>query len=849
MEYKGLSDHEVIANRKAFGSNMLVEETKNPIWGILLEIIKEPLFVILLVAASVYFILGETTEGFIMLVAIGLVSGISIFQENKSRNAVNALKKLSSPQAKVYRNGKVVSIPTEEIVVKDLILVEDGNLVPADAKIIEAHDFSVNESILTGESLSLSKDHLSESPIIFQGTMVDTGNCVAEVQAIGRKTELGKIGTSLGEIEQTKTPLQTQIKSFVKSMVTFGAIAFLLVWGINYYISRDILNALLQGLTLAMSILPEEIPVAFSTFMALGAYRLYKSKVITRSPYTVETLGAATVICTDKTGTLTENRMELKAVFDIKSGTLQDFAKDSPVFNETLEYALWASEILPFDPMEKSIHAFYEKMAPRDERKAAKMLYEYPLGGKPPIMTHIFLKGNGEKIIAVKGSVEGVLGQSHLSEADSKVVAARLEEFTQKGFRVLAVGKADPSIQAYPKTQQEFEFEFLGLVAFYDPPKKNIQKVLNSFYKAGIEVKMITGDYPQTAVAIAVQVGLKSDGSIMTGDEVMAMEVSVLQQKAKEVHVFARMFPEAKLKVVEALKQNGEIVAMTGDGVNDGPALKAAHIGIAMGKRGSEVAKSAAALVLMDDDLGHMTEAVALGRRIYENLKKAIQYIISIHIPIILIVLLPLVLGWEFTLIFTPIHVIFLELIMGPTCSIVFENEPIEPDSMTKSPRKMSQTFFSWAELSMSVVQGFAITGACLGFGFYLMDSGQPETTVRTLIFTTLVFSNIFLTLVNRSFYFSVFKTLTYPNILIPIVLGISFGLLVMILTVPAFMKVFDFEPVNFNLLLFSLLISSIGVFGIEVWKFFKRKKDLKYSPQRAQEEKEKKGVNIGNGE
>lgn len=826
MEYKGLSDHEVIANRKVYGSNVLVEETKNPIWGILLEIIKEPLFVILLLAASVYFILGETTEGIIMVVAIGLVSGISIFQENKSRNAVNALKKLSSPQAKVYRNGKVVSIPTEEIVVKDLILVEDGNLVPADAKIIEAHDFSVNESILTGESLSLSKDHLSESPIIFQGTMVDTGNCVAEVQAIGKKTELGKIGTSLGEIEQTKTPLQTQIKSFVKSMVTFGAIAFLLVWGINYYISGDILNALLQGLTLAMSILPEEIPVAFSTFMALGAYRLYKSKVITRSPYTVETLGAATVICTDKTGTLTENRMELKAVFDVKSGTLQDFSKDSPVFNETLEYALWASEILPFDPMEKSIHAFYEKMAPRDERKAAKMLHEYPLKGKPPIMTHIFQKENGEKIIAVKGGIEGVLGQSHLSKADSKEVISRLEEFTQKGFRVLAVGKADPTIHAFPKTQQEFDFEFLGLLAFYDPPKKNIGGVLNSFYKAGIEVKMITGDYPQTAAAIAVQVGLNSDGAILTGDEVMAMEEPVLQQKAKETQVFARMFPEAKLKVVEALKQNGEIVAMTGDGVNDGPALKAAHIGIAMGKRGSEVAKTAAALVLMDDDLGHMTEAVALGRRIYENLKKAIQYIISIHIPIILIVLLPLVLGWEFTLIFTPIHVIFLELIMGPTCSIVFENEPIEPDSMAKSPRRMSQTFFSWAELSLSVVQGLAITGACLGFGFYLMDSGQPETTVRTMIFTTLVFSNIFLTLVNRSFYFSVFKTLTYPNKLIPIVLGISFGLLVMILTIPAFIEVFDFEAVNFNLLLFSLLISSVGVFWIEIWKVLKRKKE-----------------------
>ena len=493
--------------------------------------------------------------------------------------------------------------------------------------------------------------------------MVDSGNCVAEVQVVGKDTALGKIGTSLEEIEQTKTPLQVQIKSFVKSMVIFGAIAFLLVWGINYYHSRDILNALLQGLTLAMSILPEEIPVAFSTFMALGAYRLYKNKVITRSPYTVETLGAATVICTDKTGTLTENRMELRAIFDWKMEEVQDFTESKPVFSQTLEYALWASEILPFDPMEKSIHDFYANLAIVDERAGAKMLHEYPLSGKPPVMTHIFQKENGEKVIAVKGSVEGVLDQCSLSETDSKKILAQVEQFTTTGFRVLAVGRADPKIETYPKTQQEFDFEFLGLLAFYDPPKKNIEKVLKTFYKAGIEVKMITGDYPQTAAAIAAQVGLKSKGDMLTGEEVMAMEESSLCQKVKETHFFARMFPEAKLRIVEALKKNGEVVAMTGDGVNDGPALKAAHIGIAMGKRGSEVAKSAAALVLVDDDLGHMTEAVALGRRIYENLKKAIQYIISIHIPIILMVFLPLALGWIYPNIFSPVHVIFLELI------------------------------------------------------------------------------------------------------------------------------------------------------------------------------------------
>ncbi|WP_209331114.1 cation-translocating P-type ATPase [Lunatimonas salinarum] len=824
MDYKGLSDEEVIASRNSFGTNGMGDQAKNPVWGILLEIISEPMFILLVVAATIYFLVGESTEGIIMLVALGLVSGISLVQERKSRKAVDALRMLSSPKARVYRNGKLIEIPTDEIVVRDLILVEDGNLIPADARIIEAHDFSVNESILTGESLSVAKDHLSASPLIFQGTLVDSGNCMAEVQAIGNKTELGKIGTSLERIEQTKTPLQTQIKRFVRNMVVFGAIAFLLVWGINYLLSEDILSALMQGLTLAMSILPEEIPVAFSTFMALGAYRLYKSSIIAKSPYTVETLGAATVICTDKTGTLTENRMELRAIFDFHSDSLQNFTEGNPVFSPALEYALWSSEILPFDPMEKSIHSFYRDLAPIDERENASMLHEYPLSGKPPIMTHVFRKGSGEKVIAVKGSVEGVMRQCQLTESEKHRINTRVENFTAQGYRVLAVGKADPEIAQYPQTQQEFEFSFIGLLAFYDPPKKNIPEVLQSFYDAGIDVKMITGDYAQTASSIASQIRLHSPDSVITGEEIMSLDPSELKQKVKQYTVFARMFPEAKFRIVEALKSNGEVVAMTGDGVNDGPALKAAHIGIAMGKRGSEVAKGAAALVLMDDDLGHMTEAVALGRRIYENLKKAIQYIVSIHIPIILIVLLPLVLGWEYINLFSPIHVIFLELIMGPTCSIVFENEPIEPDSMSKPPRKVTQTFFSWPELSISVLQGLMITGACLGLGYWLMKGGESEETVRTVVFATLVFSNIFLTLVNRSFHHSFLKTLRYPNKLIPLILATSLFLLVIILTVPLVQSVFDFEAVGMDTVLQALVAAIVGVFWIEGWKAWRRR-------------------------
>lgn len=826
MNYQGLSKQDVLANRKIYGANVLEKKARHPIWGILLEIVQEPLLIILLIAATIYFFLGETSEGIIMLLAIGLISGISIFQENKSRNAVNALKKLSSPKAKVYRNGSLITVPTEDIVIKDLIVVEDGDLIPADARIVEAHDFSVNESILTGESLSIVKDNTAQSALIFQGTLVVSGNCVAEVVAIGKNTALGKIGASLSTIEQAKTPLQIQIRNFVKHMVSIGGIAFLFVWGINYYSSNDILQSLLAGLTLAMSILPEEIPVAFSTFMALGAYRLYKNQVIARSPYTVETLGAASVICTDKTGTLTENRMELRAIYDLSENSSQDFTQGTPRFNSTLEYAMWASEILPFDAMEKAIHDTYSQLAPSDERKGTKMIHEYPLGGKPPMMTHIFQKQSGEKIIAVKGSVEGVLKQCKLDEEQLKIIWDRVNSFTNQGFRVLAVGKAEASMEVYPKTQLGFEFELLGLLAFYDPPKKEIKNTLQSFYQAGIDVKMITGDHAQTAAAIASQVGLRSTGKIMTGDELLRLDSTQLKKAVQQTSIFARMFPEAKLKVIEALKVTGEVVAMTGDGVNDGPALKAAHIGIAMGKRGSEVAKSAAALVLMDDDLGHMTEAVALGRKIYENLKKAIRYIISIHIPIILIVLLPLVLGWEYTLIFTPVHVIFLELIMGPTCSIVFENEPIEPNSMNNPPRKMSDTFFSWAELSISIIQGLMITAACLGFGYYLMKDGQSIETVRTAIFTVLVFSNVFLTLVNRSFYYAVFQTFRYPNKLMPLVLGVSILFLIATLTIPSIQILFDFESIEISLVAKALLTAFVAVFWVELWKMWRTKRN-----------------------
>jgi Ca2+-transporting ATPase len=606
-------------------------------------------------------------------------------------------------------------------------------------------------------------------------------------------------------------------------MVWIGAAAFIIVVGFNYYQSGDFIKSFLQGLTLAMSILPEEIPVAFSTFQALGAFRLLRNQIIVKQPQFVETLGSATVICADKTGTLTQNKMSIEYVYDAlsqKSIAVKD-AKDIP--STLVEYAMWSSETTPFDPMEKAIHLLYEQTATVDKRLQFKQVHEYPISGKPPMMTHIFKNEAGEIIIAVKGGVEGILQQTKLSVEQFKKIEEQTLAYAKMGYRVLGVGKGIWKDENWPESQSAFEYDFLGLIAFQDPPKENITQTIATFHAAGIPVKMITGDYAETALAIAGQIQLSHNNEILTGDEVLKLSSEELQKKVTDVNIYARMFPEAKLKVIEALKANGEVVAMTGDGVNDGPALKAAHIGIAMGQRGSEVAKSAASLILTDDDLAHMTDAVALGRKIYDNLKKAIQYIVSIHIPIILIVTAPLLLMWKFTDIFSPVHVIFLELIMGPTCSIIYENEPMEPGTMQRPPRKMGATFLSLKQLTLSIIQGLMITAGCLSIGYYFMQQGQDEITIRSIIFITLLFSNIFLTLVNRSFYFSIFTTLKYKNNLVLLIVGVTLLFVVAILYVPFVRDLFRLNLLSFTTIGICILVSMISTLWLEVWKFKKR--------------------------
>ena len=438
------------------------------------------------------------------------------------------------------------------------------------------------------------------------------------------------------------------------------------------------------------------------------------------------------------------------------------------------------------------------------------------------MMTHIFSNENSDTIIAAQGAPEAILRQSGLSVKELKHIEEQSLAYAKAGYRVLGVGRGRWKEKKWPVSQEEFEFDFLGLIAFQDPPKENMAATIKTFDEAGISVKMITGDYAETALAIAKQVQLNHNRQVLTGQEVLELSKESLQQQVKQVNIYARMFPEAKLKVIDALKETGEVVAMTGDGVNDGPALKAAHIGIAMGLRGSEVAKGAASLILTDDDLAHMTDAVALGRKIYDNLKKAIQYIVSIHIPIILIVTLPLLLLWKFTNIFSPVHVIFLELIMGPTCSIIYENEPMEPGAMHRPPRKMGATFLSFRQLMISIIQGLVITAGCLGIGYYCMQQGNSETNIRTVIFITLLFSNVFLTLVNRSFVYTIFTTFRYKNNLVPIITGITLLCIAALLYVPFMRQLFNLQLLHYTEILWCILVAMASTLWMEIWKLIK---------------------------
>ncbi|WP_185152936.1 cation-translocating P-type ATPase [Elizabethkingia anophelis] len=821
---QGLTDTEVIVSREKYGYNRLDTVQRDTWVKLLINILKEPMLILLICISFIYVFLSEYGEALFMFTALAVVTAISFYQDNRSKKALEELEKLNEPLSKVIRNSEIIQIPTFEIVVGDLCITEEGNLINADGRIMHSNDFSVNESSLTGESFSVFKDSDSYDNRVFSGTITVSGLAVFEVESIGRNTRVGKIGQSIVNIKQEESPLQIQIRKFVKGMAIIGLAIFLAVCVFNYIKTGNFVDSLLSGLTLAMSILPEEVPVAFTTFMALGAWKLMREGIIIKHSSIVETLGSVTVICTDKTGTITENSMQLKYLYDFRSakkfGQNEFKIKD---LKELIDYAMWSSEPVPFDPMEITLHKTYQQTQALDNRKEYQLFHEYPLEGKPPMMTHLFENKDKDRIIAAKGAPEAIINVSNLSKEEKVRIRGIIKEFGEQGYRVLGVAKAYFEGYNFPEKQQDFRFEFLGLTVFYDPPKKGIKKVFQHIYEAGIAVKVITGDNADTTQAIALQTGIKNNVPAINGNEITEKSENELMKLSETTNIFTRMFPEAKLKIINALKAQGHVVAMLGDGVNDGPALKAAHIGVAMGNKGTEIAKSAAALVITNDDLDKLVVGIAAGRRIYANIKKAVQYIISIHIPIILTVSLPLFLGWVFPHIFTPVHVIFLELVMGPTCSIVYENEPLEKNEMKKPPRALTDTFLNWKEVMVSIVQGLIITGGMLLIYQYSVIEGNSETKTRAVVFTTLIFANILLSFVNRSFYYSILESFKNRNFLLIGISVLVLMLLFIILYINPVSKFFSVDSLTLKELGYTLFVATISVLWFEIYKFIKR--------------------------
>jgi P-type Ca2+ transporter type 2C len=837
---KGLSASEVEASRKRDGYNELPAARKKGIWGIVLGVLTEPMFLLLVSCGLIYLFTGDVGEAAMLLGFVFVIMGITVYQESKTENALEALRDLSSPRALVIRDGERLRIPGREVVRDDLIVVQEGDRIPADAVLLWGVNLSCDESLLTGESVPVRKLPIDDDgsvsrrpggddlPFLFSGSLVSQGQGVARVLSIGADTEMGHIGTALKGIETENTSLQKETGRLVRIVFIVAIILCAVVIVVYGLTRRDWLGGLLAGITLAMAMIPEEFPVVLTIFLALGAWRISKKQVLTRRVAAVETLGSATVLCTDKTGTLTQNRMSIRRLASVSGDTvdLVDLA-DRPLpedFHEVVEYAILASKKDPFDPMEKALRELgvVELATTEHLHDSWNMTAEYPLSRELLALSHVWSDPDGKGyIIAAKGAPEAVADLCHLGAVERSVIKSGTEAMAKAGLRVLGVAKSSYRREGLPTSQHDFDFSFVGLVGLEDPIRESVPAAIRECYGAGIRVIMITGDYPSTASTIASRIGLKDPDRVITGPELEAMKPEDLALRIRETNIFARVVPEQKLRIVEALKANGEVVAMTGDGVNDAPALKSAHIGVAMGERGTDVAREASAIVLLKDDFGSIVQAVRIGRRIFDNLKKAMAYIIGVHIPIAGITLLPVLFKWPIVL--HPVHIVFLELIIDPACSVVFEREEEEGDIMTRPPRNPAEPLFSARMLSLSVLQGvFALFAVAFVFRGALV-MGQSETEARALAFVTLIVSNLSLILSNRSWTESVLASFKKRNAALNWVLACAVVFLVLVVYVPGLKSLFLFS--SMELLDWAVAVGAglLSVLWFELMKLFSK--------------------------
>lgn len=833
-KYQGLNSSDAQARLRTYGLNELPSEKRKSIFTIFFNLLKEPMLIILISAGIIYLLLGDPQDSLLLLTMIFMVLGITFFQERKTERALDALKNLSSPRALVIRDGVEKRIAGKEVVVDDLIILHEGDRVPADAAILKQTNLMVDESLLTGESLAVSKSNWEETekiedfrpggeglPFVYSGTLITRGRAIAKVILTGIHTQMGKIGKSLETIREEEMLLKKETNRLVKF---FGLLGFVLcVFVIIVYgLTRGgFLEGFLAGLTLSMSLLPEEFPVVLLVFFALGAWRISKRKVLTRNTAAIETLGAAKVLCVDKTGTLTHNRMELVFISSVDS--FSEIKETVPAkFNSLLEYALLASQKDPFDPIEKEIKEKTKQFLPNiyQNLSALKIIREYPFSKNLLVFSQVWQKKENNYLVAAKGAPESIAEICKLNKEEKKKLVKQVEGFSQKGLRLLAVAMAKAS-ETLPDDQRKFNFEYLGLLGFADPIRATVPEAVKECYKAGIRVCMMTGDYPGTAVYIANQIGLDNPNQFLTGVDLEKLDHLTLREKIKTINIFARITPEQKLIIVNALKANDEVVAMTGDGVNDAPALKASHIGIAMGERGTDVAREASDLVLLDDDFSSIVSAIKLGRKIFDNLKKALSYIFAIHIPIAGMAFFPVLFGLP--IVFFPAQIAFLELIIDPSSSVVFETEKEEGNLMRRPPRNLRAPLFDKKSVVTSTIQGISVL--VMAFLVYLLAifAGKSEETIRAVTFSAIFFGNLMLVISNLSWRKNFLLTLREGNKALFLILFCALFFLSLILYVPFLRNLFHFAPVSLTDISIIFIAGVSLILWLELLKLFNR--------------------------
>jgi P-type Ca2+ transporter type 2C len=838
---RGLSSHEAVARRVRQGANELPSAKQRTLLAIVAAAAREPMFLMIVAAGLLYLVLGDLGEALLLLAFIGIVMGITIVQERKTERVLDALRDLSSPRARVVRDGEVRLIAGRDVVPGDLLLLEEGDRVAADAVLLAAHDLSVDESLLTGESVPVTKRALpvetldaealatmrpggSGLALVYAGSVVVQGGGTARVRTTGLDTEMGRIGRALRSLGEPESPLKRQTAALVR-IFALVAVFLSVSAGLLYWATRgEVLQAVLAGLALAMSMLPEEFPVIFTVFMAAGAWRISRHHVLTRRLSVIETLGAATVLCVDKTGTLTENRMTVRRLVTPESARRLDAPPEerltlAPAERALLAAAAFACEVRPFDPMEKAVHRLATSAFAAPPTQGFEFVHEYPLSAELLAMTHVWAPaGGGPVIVATKGAPEAIAGLCGLDEAARAAIERDAVAMAGEGFRVLGVAQAAHTGAPWPSDPHAFRFAWLGLVAFADPVRANVPRAIAECRAAGIRVVMITGDYPATARAIAADAGLPV-GTELNGPDLARLDDHALRQRVRESSVFARIAPEQKLRIVAAFKADGDIVAMTGDGVNDAPALRAAHIGIAMGGRGTDVAREAASLVLLNDDFVSIVTAIRLGRRIYANLRKAMSYVLAVHVPIAGMALLPLLFGWP--LMFSPAHIVFLELIINPTCSIVFEAEPSDADAMRRPPRASGEPLFSAATIVACLLQGGAVFAVVAGLYAWAQYGGVDPAAARAMAFIALVAGNLAVIFASRSSLTTLVASLRVRNAPLWWVVAVAMAALGVTVYWPPLQRLFGFATIPIPTAAWCLAAGVSSVLWFELLKLF----------------------------